>query len=69
MTQEKVINSSKEYLVQIKGITENKNCWKTETTKNTWKEAFSFYKKYGGCSKRIIKEVKKTTHSIMIKEN
>jgi len=45
------------YLVQLKGISENKNCWRTIAVFNHLNEAkklYNFYK--AGCCKRILRE-------------
>lgn len=44
------------YYVQVKGIKENENCWRTQASFDTLKRAIKIYNSYkGGCCKRILK--------------
>lgn len=51
-----MIKMENEYLVQIKGIGENNNCWRTQVSTNILKSAVRYYNFYkSGCCKRILR--------------
>ncbi len=44
------------YLVQLKGIKENVNCWRTQAVFNNMKDALKLYNFYtSGCCKQILR--------------